>query len=197
MNADARKQSQEDFMANAGAVVVATNAFGMGINKTDIRFVVHYNIPAAWRRTTRRLAAQVVTVALRSAFCTAVRVIALPRSTSSTKLARTTPCFRPSKLQLCKPMPAEAGSGISVCLRSRCVAARFSTILATALRLRNAPVMFAAETFALPRPGSLWRHGVLPSRSLSGPFQMTTILIRRRATIRALAESASRIGGGK
>jgi len=47
MDARARKQSQEDFMANPGAVVVATNAFGMGINKADIRFVVHYNIPAS------------------------------------------------------------------------------------------------------------------------------------------------------
>jgi ATP-dependent DNA helicase RecQ len=47
MDAQSRKQSQEDFMASAGAVVVATNAFGMGINKTDIRFVVHYNIPAS------------------------------------------------------------------------------------------------------------------------------------------------------
>lgn len=47
MDAEARKASQEDFMANPGAVVVATNAFGMGINKADIRFVVHYNIPAS------------------------------------------------------------------------------------------------------------------------------------------------------
>jgi ATP-dependent DNA helicase RecQ len=47
MDAEARKQGQEAFMSNAGAVVVATNAFGMGINKPDIRFVVHYNIPAS------------------------------------------------------------------------------------------------------------------------------------------------------
>ncbi len=46
MQTDARKKAQQDFMANADAVVVATNAFGMGINKPDIRFVVHYNIPA-------------------------------------------------------------------------------------------------------------------------------------------------------
>ena len=47
MDSELRKKSQEDFMSNAGAVVVATNAFGMGINKPDIRFVVHYNIPAS------------------------------------------------------------------------------------------------------------------------------------------------------
>jgi ATP-dependent DNA helicase RecQ len=47
MESDARKKAQQDFMANDDAVVVATNAFGMGINKPDIRFVVHYNIPAS------------------------------------------------------------------------------------------------------------------------------------------------------
>jgi ATP-dependent DNA helicase RecQ len=47
MDGPSRNKSQEDFMAHADAVVVATNAFGMGINKADIRFVVHYNIPAS------------------------------------------------------------------------------------------------------------------------------------------------------
>jgi len=47
MDTESRKKAQQDFMDNADAVVVATNAFGMGINKPDIRFVVHYNIPAS------------------------------------------------------------------------------------------------------------------------------------------------------
>ena len=47
MDSEARKRSQETFMSSPGAVVVATNAFGMGINKPDIRFVIHYNIPAS------------------------------------------------------------------------------------------------------------------------------------------------------
>jgi ATP-dependent DNA helicase RecQ len=45
MENDARTQNQETFMQTAGAVCVATNAFGMGINKPDIRFVIHYNLP--------------------------------------------------------------------------------------------------------------------------------------------------------
>src|SRR5271165_4728360 len=42
-----RKHSQERFMQGQGAVIVATNAFGMGINKPDIRFVLHYNLPGS------------------------------------------------------------------------------------------------------------------------------------------------------
>ena len=42
-----RKSAQERFMREPGAVIVATNAFGMGINKPDIRFVLHYNLPGS------------------------------------------------------------------------------------------------------------------------------------------------------
>ncbi|MEW6741887.1 MAG: ATP-dependent DNA helicase RecQ [Planctomycetota bacterium] len=42
---ETRRSVQEDFMAGRVQVVVATNAFGMGIDKPDIRFVIHADIP--------------------------------------------------------------------------------------------------------------------------------------------------------
>ncbi len=40
-----RTASQERFMQTPGAIAVATNAFGMGINKPDVRLIIHYNLP--------------------------------------------------------------------------------------------------------------------------------------------------------
>ncbi|MDX2038529.1 MAG: RecQ family ATP-dependent DNA helicase [Isosphaeraceae bacterium] len=45
MDRDQRTHAQEAFMSGEAQVVVATNAFGMGIDKPDIRLVVHYNHP--------------------------------------------------------------------------------------------------------------------------------------------------------
>ncbi|HMP78564.1 MAG TPA: RecQ family ATP-dependent DNA helicase [Pirellulaceae bacterium] len=42
-----RRHVQESFMSGEVPIVVATNAFGMGIDKPDLRFVVHYNIPGS------------------------------------------------------------------------------------------------------------------------------------------------------
>lgn len=43
----ARVKAQEEFMAGRTQMIVATNAFGMGIDKPDIRFVAHYQMPGS------------------------------------------------------------------------------------------------------------------------------------------------------
>lgn len=47
LEADARTEVQEAFMAGDLPMVVATNAFGMGIDRPDVRFVLHYTMPGS------------------------------------------------------------------------------------------------------------------------------------------------------
>ncbi|MCK9910787.1 RecQ family ATP-dependent DNA helicase, partial [Microbacteriaceae bacterium K1510] len=55
MTAMERVLIQEQFLRNELDVIVATNAFGMGIDKTDIRFVLHYHYPASIEEYTQEV----------------------------------------------------------------------------------------------------------------------------------------------
>ena len=47
MAASDRKETQDRFMADEYKAIIATNAFGLGIDKSDIRFVIHYHFPGS------------------------------------------------------------------------------------------------------------------------------------------------------
>ena len=78
-----RRDAQEAFMRGDVPIMVATNAFGMGIDKADLRFVIHYNMPGSLEAYYQEAGARAA-MASSPAACSCSRTpIASSRSSSS------------------------------------------------------------------------------------------------------------------
>ncbi len=86
MSGEERRRHQEAFMRDDVRVIVATVAFGMGVNKPDVRFVMHIDLPQDWRATISRSGAPGAMACVPTACCYSATVTYRPFITLSLKV---------------------------------------------------------------------------------------------------------------
>ena len=111
LDAEVRRKNQDDFLYDRVQIMVATNAFGMGIDSQTSGSSSITICPRIWKATIRRRAARAATVCRPAASCSTPARMCAPSASSSTKRwRRTTACPPMSRPR--PPARRKSGSGI-------------------------------------------------------------------------------------
>ena len=220
LGADARAKAQAAWLSGRARIVVATNAFGMGIDKADVRFVVHADLPGsleayyqeAGRAGRDGAPARAVLLAGTRDAATQRALIERSHPTGAQAAALLDACLNLGQVALGEvpnePVAVEAHKAAALAdvpeaLVEACVAllerAGHARRLADAPdegRVRVCVTAAAFRAYAQGQPGALGRFAEGLLRRLPADAYAEPVTVSLRALGRALALPAERVGRG-